>query len=639
MPAPETLKRWYRSINAEPGITIASLDILKKKAEACKQEGKELLLALLCDEVSIKKSIDWNEAQSQFSGFVSCENTNQRSKKKKGKNPDQLDVAKDALVFMCVGEDFKIVVGYFFLCGLDAVDRAALTQEVIRNVNGTGARIISFTCDGPITNISCAKFLGVKFEKDESFFKSPTSPHYNIYFLLDAPHMLKLARGCFATHQLYYKEKPICWSFVTELHNMQKDRNINLGNKLTNLHIDYRLKPMNVRLAAEVMSDSTAHCIDQLCEDNYEAFQNSYETTEFIRYVNNVFDICNVQAKSRKSSLSLYKQPICESNAEELFRYFKEAKEYFMSIEIDDKTSKEIKRKLAISSRSKIPFLGMVHNLTALQSLFNDYVVNGQLKALYSFQFSQDHLETWFSCVRRGLGSNDNPTASEFKRLYRKLLVCHEVTYDSNRANCISNETGILTVSSEIVPQPTKEHIPNEIHEIDFNYYEVINNQLEKFDVHLNAYAAFRVELKLTQNIQTHKEKCMSCLRAFHENEKVYDSFIARKNISNQPCKSTIDIIIAANKIMQLLPNQEFNIGTISYTILHNLDVDALYEYTSFEDHATTETQTNPQDRMTHKVHFIYNVVKAYMHIKAKKIGSKIADEERGVYIRHTSGQ
>lgn len=649
LPAQDTLRRWYRAIEAEPGITTASLDILKQKADTYKREGKELLLALLCDEVSIKKSVEFNGADSNFTGFVSCENKRKTKKKcKKKKNANHLDVAKDALVFMCVGEDFKIAVAYFFLCGLEAEDRAALTQEVIRNVNGTGAKIMSLTADGTITNISCVKCLGVNFKDDEPFFKSPTSPHYKIYFLLDAPHMLKLARGCFATHQLYYEGKKICWSYVKELHNLQKKRNFNLGNKLTNLHIEYHLKPMNVKLAAQTMSNSTAHCIDQLREDNYAAFQNSYETTEFIRHVNNVFDICNVRNVNVDNPPTGYKQPICESNAVELFQYFEVAKKYFKSIEIDEVNAKteSVKRKLAINSRSMTPFLGMVHNLTALQGLFNDYVnFSGQIDALYSYKFSQDHLETWFSCVRRGVGSNDNPSAAEFKRLYRKLLVCHEITYDGNKANCISNETGILTVSSELIPR-TKERNLNKVPEIDFNYHEVISERLEKFDMHLNAYAAYTVERKIRENIQKHKEKCMSCIQAFQENEKVDDDFIRRKNISDQPCKSTVDIIKASNKIMCVLPDNEFDFESISLTILNHLDFDVLYVDTVFEDHNCTERQTNYQNRMSHKEYFLLNVVKAYIQIKAHKIGGKIGDEERGVYIRHknkklihTSGQ
>lgn len=506
---------------------------------------------------------------------------------------------------------------------------------MIRNVNKTGARIMSLTADGTSTNICCVEKLGVNFKDDKPFFKSPTSPHYNIYFLLDAPHMLKLARGCFATHQLYCQEKEIRWIYVKKLHNLQKSRNFNLGNKLTNLHIDYHLKSMNVRLAAEVMSDSTAHCIDQLREDGYKAFQNSFETTEFIRYVNNVFDICNVDANK---PLTGYKKPLCESNANEVFQYFREAKRYFLSITIDDVNpkTKKVKRKLAINTRSRTPFLGMIHNLTALEGLYTDYF-DGHNKALYSFKFSQDHLETWFSCLRRGVGSNDNPSASEFKRLYRKLLVCHEITYDGNRANCISNETGILTISSEIIPHTKNERNHSQVPEVDFNYNEVINEKLEEFDMHLNAFAGYRIEKKIREKVQKQKEKCMTCIRAFQENDKVDDQFLTRKNISEQPCKSTVDIIKASNKMMFVLPDKEFDFESISLTILDHLDLSTLYVNTAFEHHNCTAKQTNLQYRISHKEHFILSVVKTYIMIKAQKIGSKIADEERGVYIRHTN--
>lgn len=183
MPALDTIKRWYRSIDGEPGITIPSLNILKGKAEEYKKEGEELTLALLCDEVSTAKSVEFDENKIEFSGFVTCENKTKynstKRKNKKEKKPNRLDVAKDALVFMCVGKDFKIPVAYFFLCGLEAEERAALTQEVIRNVNETGAKVISLTADGTITNIKSVKCLGVNFEENKPFFKSPTSPHYN----------------------------------------------------------------------------------------------------------------------------------------------------------------------------------------------------------------------------------------------------------------------------------------------------------------------------------------------------------------------------------------------------------------------------------------------------------------------------
>lgn len=420
LPSPVTIRRWYRSVNGEPGITTESLQILSEKAAEHKENGRELLLALISDEVAIKKCIEWKSDQSNFSGFVSCENTNtNKTRKKKTRSDGGIDVANDALVFMVVGDDFKIPVAYYLLCGLDALDRAALSQDVIRQINETGARVTSFTADGLISNITMFKHLGVNFEIGETFFKSPTNSNDKIYVFLDPPHMLKLSRGCFAKHNLYHEGNRISWNFVTELHKMQTNRNFNLGNKLTNDHINYHTRPMNVRIANETMSNSVANCIDQLREDGYENFQESDETSKFIRHVNNVMDIGNV--KQNLAAYSGYKRPICESTAHELFDYFKEAKQYFKSLEIDvisqTKNGTKTTRKSVLKTKSSTPFFGMIINLTSLEGLYNDLVLGGLISALYFFKMSQDHLETWFSCLRSGLGSNDNPSAKEFTRL------------------------------------------------------------------------------------------------------------------------------------------------------------------------------------------------------------------------------
>lgn len=94
---------------------------------------------MAADEVSIKKKVEYNQHQQKFEGFVTCmDNEN-------NENSQGLPVAKNALVFMAIGDDFKIAVAYFLLTGLNALGRAALTQLVIRSVNETGAKVVSLT--------------------------------------------------------------------------------------------------------------------------------------------------------------------------------------------------------------------------------------------------------------------------------------------------------------------------------------------------------------------------------------------------------------------------------------------------------------------------------------------------------------
>lgn len=346
--------------------------------------------------------MEWSDGTRTFSGFAT--NTDQENV--------VVPVAKYALVYMVVGGDFKLPVAYYILQGLNALGRAALTQNVIKHIEKSGAIVKFLTMDGAKSNIAMLKELGADFKENKPFFPSPSNPHVNIFTLLDPPHMLKLARGCLKQQQLYHDGNALKWDFIHSLHKMQQERNLNLCNKLSEKHLNFHVNPMNVRLACETLSDSVATCVDQLRMDGYEQFQQSESTTKYIRYVNNVFDIFNYKP-TIKSRGKNFKNALNQSTAKKIFAYLTEAKEFFNSLEIDEisyrkdknkRKQKQITRKLAIRSRNFTPFLGFVQNSTALEMFYMDSMVNGPLTEFNTFQFSQDHLETWFSAVRSRLG-------------------------------------------------------------------------------------------------------------------------------------------------------------------------------------------------------------------------------------------
>lgn len=399
LPGISTIRQWSTTVDGSPGVTLEALETLKIKVEKYKKEGKQLYIALISDEMSIRKKVEWNDPEKKFSGFASCRDDNN--------NNSDVPVAKDSLVFMAVGDDFKIPVAYYILGGLSALGRAALTQLVIKSMNATGAIVKSLTLDGLKANMTMTNELGADCRNGKPYFPSPTNPEDKIYVIWDAPHMLKLARGCLKHHSLYDNGKPIRWNYVENLHTMQQERNINLGNKLTKMHLDFHVKPMNVRLAAETISKSVAHCIDQLREDGYQEFVDSEATTEYIRYVDGTFDILNFKPNMKGAGKS-FKKPLNSSTVDEMFTFFSKAKKYFRSLDIDVKTTKlgveRIDRKNVINSRNSTPYLGLASNLTALEGLYADCVLNGTMNEFYTFKFSQDHLETWFSNVRSALG-------------------------------------------------------------------------------------------------------------------------------------------------------------------------------------------------------------------------------------------
>lgn len=141
LPTVGTMRAWLSSVDASPGITAQALTTLERKAKEYEEDGRKLFIAMISDEMPIKKKVNWIDEKKKFSGFVTCkDHTNNQEQQNEG-----LSVAKNALVFMAVGENFKIPVAYFLLTGLNALGRAALTQMSIKSVNDTGAQVVSLT--------------------------------------------------------------------------------------------------------------------------------------------------------------------------------------------------------------------------------------------------------------------------------------------------------------------------------------------------------------------------------------------------------------------------------------------------------------------------------------------------------------
>lgn len=151
---------------------------------------------------------------------------------------------------------------------------------------------------------------------------------------------------------------------------------------------------MSVKLAAETISNSSADALEQLYRDGYASFNDSLTTAKFIRIFNNGFDILNFGG-SRKPD-GRYKQKLCAATADHIFEFAGMLKQYIRKLEIRTNTS----RVLILQSNAYVGFFGFYMNFVSLKGIYEDYVQNGPLAEFHPFQFSQDHLETFFSLIR-----------------------------------------------------------------------------------------------------------------------------------------------------------------------------------------------------------------------------------------------
>lgn len=608
LPATSTIRKWYSSINGNPGYTQEALDAIRQKVEQAKEEGKELLVCLMCDEMAIRKQIQWNDAKKEFCGYVNY-----------GTNMDteNLPIAKEALLYLVSGiiYRFKIPVAYFLLNGLNAEERASLTKEVILFLCKCNVKVVGFTFDGLAANISMCRFLGADFSNNESFIKNPHDKK-RIYIFLDACHMEKLARNCIASKKTIFDNNndPIQWKFFEELEKIQRMEGFQLANKINKTHIQWQQKKMSVRLAVETLSESVALSMEQLLKNGNENFNGCEATIKFILYMNNILDALNVKNINGQK----YKRPLMQTTHVEIFDFFEDAIDYIKNLKLE-KYGKSI-----LETKSKTAFFGFMHNMNNFIFFYKEYVSTGILEHVLTFRFSQDHLETFFSCIRSMNGCNNNPNTEQFAAAYRKLLLHNEIKSSAD-ANCRQSDVNILTVSSRR-PKLTENNgteyygtenaVDDEINLLNYEETLTLDYVEDSLQNHAITYIASSIEKKVVKII-----KCQECIQVIEENDKSCDSFVERKSteiIIKQPCDSTVKICKISDKILSLYKyRNNIKYAVVINEILKNVKFDDLYEKSDFHIIHSDYMEN-------HKYYFVKLIIEEFVKFKFSYAGKCI---------------
>ena len=194
--------------------------------------------------------------------------------------------------------------------------------------------------------------------------------------------------------------------YFVDVYDSQRLALLHAGNKLTDLHINYRKKPMNVRLASQLFSKCVADSMQHLLDLNILQFEGCEGTIKFVRNINDLFDILN---STRFNTLFQFKKPISNQNFYEICDKLSSLYTYLKGLKVRNKKSQLIS---ILKSKKKAGFLGF---LISIQSVISIFIHNNEhLKYLATYKLSQDHLELEFSKYRSLCGSNNNPTAKQF---------------------------------------------------------------------------------------------------------------------------------------------------------------------------------------------------------------------------------
>lgn len=139
------------SVDGSPGISKPALDAIQRNVAKAKYLNKELYCGLIVDDMSIKKLVEWNG--KKLVGYVDFGTQ---------LNSDSLPEAKYAMVIMavCFNMYWKIPISYYFIDGLNGMQRSKIISQALVALHETGINVVSITCDGACSNISMLNNLG-----------------------------------------------------------------------------------------------------------------------------------------------------------------------------------------------------------------------------------------------------------------------------------------------------------------------------------------------------------------------------------------------------------------------------------------------------------------------------------------------
>lgn len=269
VPHPNVIRSWLANsnINAEPGILGSSLETLRLRASEMAANEQKLTGGILFDEMAIRKMLQWSNNYKMM-GFEQGLKENQSN----------AQIASEALVFMFngVNDDIQIPVAYSFTTkSMDAVAKSHIVIEVLEAVIECGIYVTSITFDGLSTNPATCELLGailnVFSDKFQPFFEVKGS---KIYVIFDPSHMMKLARNTLGEKKVIFdnERKAIKWIYFERLVRFSEERNFRSMHKMTRKHIEYQSNSMNVKLAVQTLSRSTAAALEYLMNQRHSEF-------------------------------------------------------------------------------------------------------------------------------------------------------------------------------------------------------------------------------------------------------------------------------------------------------------------------------------------------------------------------------
>lgn len=385
LPGESTIRRWLNSINYSTGFPPKYMEQIKLKISGMK--GNEKKCAILLDEVSIMKYIEYNKILDEIEGFEDL-GTLGRSNK----------LGSQALVFMVRGiyKNWKFPLCYFFTgSGVKGDDLIKIVKNCVEKILNLDLLPTCIICDQGTQNQRMFKLLGGTDE-------DPSTIIHNIklFLIYDMPHLIKSLRNNLLNGDFEVSENKI-----VSINDIKTAYNIDVKNiaramvKITPTHLAPNpFQKMNCKLAIQLFSHSVSAAIKTCIATGELKSSTAHNTANFIDIVNNMFDSAN---SKHIYDLNPNRRPMCDRNPQVL-NNLENANSIF-------KNARKICHK---TNKISTPpcFVGILWTTTAIRQLYESEkleIMNDNPKQEYFLmtnRLTQDALENFFSIMRQKNG-------------------------------------------------------------------------------------------------------------------------------------------------------------------------------------------------------------------------------------------
>jgi len=605
LPHYKTLSKWYKTIDAEPGFTSESFEMLKKRN---KYLEKNICCSLVLDEMSLRQHVEW--VNDKVYGLVNVGNA---------VNDENMGYAREVLVFMIVAinESWKVPLGYFFVNSLNSEKKANLINHCLQLLEDCKITVTNITFDCCPTNLTMAKILGCKFdfqnyskENEKKLILQTKIRNENTFIFPDPSHFVKLIRNTFAEKGVLLDDRneEINFNYLRKLNELQEKEGLHLCNKINKRHINFFKQKMKVKLATQLLSKSVAEALMFCAEElKIKDFINAGPTIKFISMMNDAFDILN----SKKISDYGFKQALCEKNIENVQQFFENLTDYVTKL----KDSNGI---LILNSNRKTGFLCMLISMKSLLNIYKTFVDKSNISFIPAYKMSQDHLELFFGSIRSCGGYNNNPTCRQFTSAYKKILIHAEIR-EHGVGNCIPLQNiNILKCTSNTNKKITdhkNESVLTSLKEsnsenITFDHDYVFHSNLSQYSKEIVIYISGFVAKKVLS-----KARCTECSSAVvGSKENLENTFLAFKNQGG--------LIFPSDDIIQICMHSEVTLRSFSShelltaSLKERLEQDIFNKFTNKQIFLELSINHDQETLEEHLIHLVTTIIAEFYKLR-----------------------